>query len=80
MATVAVIWGQLRFELLNDEKEVRTMADSFKERSVPLRDGGDTHPHPHGDGTGVTITTQLPGGVRIHDTFDNEGNFQRSNY
>jgi hypothetical protein len=57
------------------------MDNNFKDNSVPLPDGGDTHPHPHSDGTGVTITTQLPGGVPpIHDTFDNQGNFQRSNY
>lgn len=31
----------------------------FKETSVPLDDGGDTHLHPWKDDNGVTVTTRL---------------------
>ncbi len=36
--------------------------------SVPLPGGGDTHIHPFGRGEkDFTITTQLPGGISIHN-------------
>lgn len=39
---------------------------AFKESSVPLEDGGDTHFHKWGSGRGVTVTTRLPGGCDDH--------------
>jgi len=47
----------------------------FKRSSVKLDNGGDTHAHDNPDKT-ITVTTQLPGGVSVHDKFDSNINHQ----
>ncbi len=40
--------------------------NQYKDSSVPLEDGGDTHFHKWKSGKGVTVTTRLRGGFTDH--------------
>ena len=45
------------------------MSNFYKDTSVPLEGGGDTHVHTWKHGTGFTVTTRLPGGFEDHQNF-----------
>lgn len=43
----------------------------IKSTSIKQEGGGDSHVHPWKEG--VSVTDSLPGGIKIHTTFDSEG-------
>jgi hypothetical protein len=47
----------------------------YEKTSVKLDGCGDTHAHGNPDKS-ITVTTQFPGGVSIHDRFDSDLNHQ----
>lgn len=49
-----------------EASQPKTPKDWFRETSIRLPDGGDTHMHPNNDGS-LTVTTRLPGDIAIHD-------------
>lgn len=54
--------------------------NNIKNSSVPLEGGGDTHFDTFGPKeTDFTVTTQLPGGIKIHDNPLDPDNPQTNN-
>ena len=51
-----------------------------RESSIPLKGGGDTHFDTFGPkATDFTVTTQLPGGIKIHNNPFDPGNPKTNN-